>query len=387
MAEDFRQVLREVVLDADHFVGATFSGQQRSQQVPWKKVTLRPIQLRGQYHLQFSYFDGRQDVTQNYRGEEARQELDKLLDTAFNNFHMRTTQGDIQVRITKKGKVMMHRSDECRQPPNLTHDRRKQQPLADGEPNPFLEMVGIMSADGRVKAHMQSKFRQINEFLRLVNETADLETWADDGLYMVDCGCGNAYLTFAVFYYLNEVLGIPTALTGVDVRDDLLRNHVAVSDRMGWTGLEFQVSTIIDFQPTHVPDIVLALHACDTATDEALAQAIRWGAKLIFSVPCCHHHLQQQMTTIEPFEPVLRHGILKERLGDILTDALRAQILRIAGYKTQVIEFVSTEHTAKNLMIRAVIGGNDPQAREEYEALTSLWQVKPYLETLLADVW
>ncbi len=382
MSNDFRELLSLAVLDEALFVGATFSGRQRQQQVPWIKVTLRPVQIRDQYHLQFSYFDERQDITKNYRATEAQEQVAALLEVPFSNFHVRTTQGDIQVRITKKGKVMIHRTDDERRRPNLTHDRCKSQPLPDNGPNPFLEAVGIMTPHGKVKSSMQAKFRQINEFLRLLTGMADLGNFRE--LYVVDCGCGNAYLSFATYYYLNEVLGIPTRMTGVDVREDLMRNHAATSAKMDWAGLDFQTSTIIDFQPTRAPDVVLALHACDTATDEALAQAIRWDAHMVFSVPCCHHHLQQQMTAVSPFEPVVRHGILKERLGDILTDTFRAQILRIMGYRTQVIEFISTEHTAKNLMIRAIKGGGDPQDWQEYEALKSFWEVTPYLETLLA---
>jgi SAM-dependent methyltransferase len=208
---------------------------------------------------------------------------------------------------------------------------------------------------------------------------ADLPT----PIRLVDCGCGSADLTFAVYHYLNHVLRHPAQAVGVDVKADLIAKHNAISAELGWDDLRFEVSRIIDYVPGEPPDIVIALHACDTATDEALAQAVKWGARMIFSAPCCHHDLQVQISAqpMPPaFRPVLRHGILKERIGDVLTDALRAQILRIVGYRTDVVEFISPEHTDKNLMIRAVssTGRGDVQMLiDEYRDLVDLWQVQP----------
>jgi SAM-dependent methyltransferase len=247
-----------------------------------------------------------------------------------------------------------------------------------------------MSADGKIKADMQSKFRQINEFLRLVQQTGELERFKNSPVRVVDCGCGNAYLTFAFYYYLNHVLNISTQLTGIDVNEELLARHAEKSARLGWTDLNFETTRIIDFQPATPPDIVLALHACDTATDEALAQGIRWRSKLVVSAPCCQHQLQEQLDLQAapfPFAPVERYGILKERLGDILTDTFRAVILRIMGYQTDVVQFVSSEHTAKNLMIRAVrsVKVGDAKFVQEYQALKDYWKVTPYLELLLGE--
>ncbi|NDJ85876.1 MAG: SAM-dependent methyltransferase [Chloroflexi bacterium] len=387
MSSDYNELLREHILDDDRFIRAIFSGRQRGAEVPWQKVTLRPVMVRGKKHLQLVYFDGRQDVIQNYQGEDAGLELGKLLATPFQNFHVQTSEGDIQVRITKKGKVRIHRTVEERNLPDLSHDRRKQLPFPADKPDPFLHAIGIMTADGRVKSSMQGKFHQINEFIRLVEESGGLADF--DEAYVVDCGCGNAYLTFAMHYYLKQQLEMNVRTTGVDVRGDLINNHALLTDTLQWPNIDFATSAIIDFQPDTSPDIVLALHACDTATDEALAQAVQWGSHLIVSAPCCHHHLQVQLQqrSVTPFEPILRHGILKERLGDVLTDALRAAILRVMGYQTQVIEFVSSEHTAKNVMIRAVNTAQPGEQRfvQEYLQLRDFWGVRPYLEELLGD--
>ena len=178
-------------------------------------------------------------------------------------------------------------------------------------------------------------------------------------------------------------------MTGVDAKEFLMARHQATAAELGWEGLTFAAGQILDYAPAEAPDVVLALHACDTATDDALARAVRWGSRLIFSAPCCHHHLQAQLAAAEtpsPFRPVLRHGILRERLGDALTDALRAHILRLLGYRAEVLEFVAVEHTPKNLMIRAVHTGAPPTPAlvAEYRALKTYWGVTPYLEELLS---
>ncbi len=248
----------------------------------------------------------------------------------------------------------------------------------------------MTTADGRIRANQQRKFRQINEFLRLIDETGEIDKVTSRPLRVVDLGCGSAALTFATYHYLTAVKGRAVSMTGVDTKAHLMERHAATAAQLGWDGLRFAAARISDYRPDAPADVVLALHACDTATDEALARAIRWRSRLIFSAPCCHHHLQAQLAAAEtpsPFRPVLRHGILRERLGDALTDALRAHILRLLGYRAEVLEFVAVEHTPKNLMIRAVHTGAPPTAAlvAEYQALKAYWGVTPYLETCSAS--
>ena len=273
---------------------------------------------------------------------------------------------------------------------NWAHDRQQKTFLTEPAATPFLQAVGIMGEHGRIKADLYGKFRQIQEFIKLVQQTGALEQMAATPLHVVDAGCGNAYLTFAFYYYLQEHLKRPTSLIGIDSRSEPLERHQEKVARLGWSDLSFQASTIIDFQPASAPDIVLALHACDTATDEALAQGIRWHSHLVVSVPCCHHHLQvqiEQQPAPAPFGPVLRQSILKERLGDLLTDSFRGLILHIMGYQADIVQFVSSEHTAKNLMIRAVKSQKPGNARavQEYQDLKAFWSVIPYLESLLGE--
>jgi len=385
MPEDYRQLVKSRALDEDAFVQLTLKGKL-SDDLPWRMVVARPVLIKNRRHLQFSHFTAKQDITKNYLGADAEIHLDELLSLPFHSIQVRSTGEDLNVQITPKGKAIVQRNSpaEARQP-QLAHDSTKDVPIPADKPDAFLQTIGIMSADGRVKASMQGKFAQINEFLKLLEHTGAVETFDHSPINILDCGCGSSYLTFGLYHYLNDLRGIPSALTGVDVNGSLIDKSNAHSQELGLNDACFYTSTIADFQPEAPPDIVVALHACDTATDDALALGIRHGAGLILSVPCCHHHLNRQLQAVEPFKPVLRHGILKQRMADILTDTFRSLILRIMGYKTDVIEFISTEHTDRNLMIRAVrrTPPGDPEFVREYCDLKTFWGVTPYLETLL----
>jgi hypothetical protein len=360
------------------------------------------VLVKGKRHLQVSHFDERRDITKNYAGAAAADKLDELLSLPFKSLHIRTRDQDIQVQFTKKGKVLVHRRQLSAQEsaPSLEHDRRKELLLPVDTPDPFLQAIGVMTREGRVRARMRHKFKQINEFLKLVLETGVAELSRSTGpaatdssaarlrqMSIVDCGCGNAVLSFAVYHYLNNVLHVPVRLVGIDVDRQLIDKRAQQAEDLGWPNLTFETVRIDAYDPGGAPDVVLALHACDTATDEALAQAVRWRSAMVFAAPCCHNHLQQQLGR-QPslMGPVYRHGILRERLGDVLTDALRARILRILGYRTEVIQFVSREHTDKNLMIRAVRSGapSTPSLVSEYRELKAFFQVTPFLERLLA---
>ena len=389
MKDDERRLIKDAILDEDGFVKATFSGQRRGYELPWRRVAVRPVLIRRVRHLQVSYLDDKQDITKNYYGSQADERIDELLALPFSQIYVLTTQREIQVQISRKGVARAHQRRVVGDipEPSLSHDREKPRLISADAPDPFLMALGIQTPDGRIRANKRRKYLQINEFLRLVADTAALEEIAPP-VHIVDCGCGSADLTFAVYHYLNHIVERPATVVGIDVKAGLMTKKNALAQELGWHKLRFQVSRIIDFEPEVIPDMVMALHACDTATDEALAQAVRWGARLIFSAPCCHHHLQAQMADQpmpQVFQPVLRHGILKERLGDVLTDSFRAQILRIMGYSTDVMEFISPDHTDKNLMIRAVKQAppGDPQMSAEYRSLVDFWGVTPYLATLL----
>ena len=384
MPEDYVERVRERILAGESLVRAAFSGRQSGAALEWIKVVVRPVRIKGTLHWHVSYFDEQKDITKNYSAEDVAGKVDALLALPFKNIHVGTTIGSLEVRITKKGKALVREtpSAEPRASADLCHDRDKKKVLSLSNSTPFLEAVGILTKTGKVKADRQGKFRQINEFLRLVEETGVFEEGSREPVHIVDCGCGNAYLTFAIYHYVSNILRRPAHVVGVDVKADLLERHRDKARALGWDRLTFEVGSIADFQLGVPPDAVLALHACDTATDDALARGIRWNSRLIMSAPCCQHELQKQLSHMpvpSPFRAVSRHGILDERLGDILTDTFRAAILRIMGYRTDVIQFVSTEHTAKNLMIRAVKTSEHASAHavEEYLALKEYWHVTP----------
>ena len=269
------------------------------------------------------------------------------------------------------------------------HNRVKDVPLPEGKPDRLLEVMGIATPDGRVRPTMRAKFTQINEFLKQFRHALDDTDLArlDREVTILDCGCGSSYLTLAAHHYL-KVLGVPARVLGVDVNDDVVRKSADRAGELGANGLFFECRKIgtVDV----AADVLIALHACDTATDDALAQAVRSGAQLLLSVPCCHHDLNKVIGPTGPSEvlrPVLRHGIMLQRAADLVTDAFRALALRIAGYRTDVVEFVATEHTPRNLMIRAVRGlaPGDAEHVAEYREMKRFWRVTPYIEKVLGE--
>jgi SAM-dependent methyltransferase len=390
MEVDYKAQVRAKLLARASLIRATFSGAQKGTSVPWVRITVRPVELRGQIHLQVSYFDEKQDVTKNYL-DDAPAKVDELLALPFRNIFVESTDGNLQVNISKKGKaVVSEPKSETKTKLDLSHDRQKNKILTAENAAPFLKAIGVMTEDGRIKADMQRKFKQINEFLRLVDETGSLPTQAGRAIRVVDFGCGSGHLTFAMYFYLREILHLDAQVTGVDIKRELMEGLQAKSEALGWEQLRFQTGYISEYQTDVPPEVVLALHACDTATDDALKKGIEWGSKLIVCAPCCQHELQSQMARIEmpkQLSPIFQHGIFFERMGDILTDSFRANILRIMGYRTDITEFVPIEHTGKNLMIRSVKTAPVGEARwaEEYRELKSFWGLTPYLEKILDE--
>lgn len=392
MESEYKPLVRERILARNGFIRASFSGEQKGASLRWNKVIVRPVEIKGEIHLQFSYFDEKKDITKNYTLNEATSKVDELLALPIRNIFVESAEGGLQVNISKKGKAVVSEAKPSKTSTqaDLAHDRQKNRLLSVENAEPFLQAIGMLTNDGRIRADMQHKFKQINEFLRLVDETKAIQALSGQPIHVVDFGCGSAHLTFAMYYYLREILKLDAHVTGVDIKADLIERHNERVKSMGWDRLIFQAGRIADYKPETTLDIVLALHACDTATDDALAQGIRWESKLIVSAPCCQHHLQEQMSRVpmpNQLASIFKDGIFFERMGDILTDTFRANILRIMGYRTDVTEFIPIDHTAKNLMIRSVKTSSAGNAHRmvEYRNLKSYWQVTPYLEKLLGE--
>ncbi|WP_395695995.1 class I SAM-dependent methyltransferase [Nocardioides sp.] len=389
--------MRGLILDPDVLVKAVASGRQKGERPTWRRAELRYVDLKAGRHLQVTTYDDTQAHTANHAvGDAARDAVDALLDEPFGNWHVDTTSQSHQVRVTKKLEAVVHTTDRAAPvEADRGHDRDKARLLP--EDDPVFVALGISDKDGRLKPSRQAKYRQVEEFLRLLDSsiTDALEKGhlrrptAEDPLRIADLGCGNAYLTFAADRYLTSVRGLPVRLVGVDVKEQSRDHNSAVAADLG-VAAEFVVGTIGGVALDPAPELVLALHACDTATDEALAQAVRWGAQLVLAAPCCHHDVAAQLRkapTPAPYAMLTRHGILRERLADTLTDALRASLMRQQGYRVDVVQFVESQHTPRNTMLRAVRTGapvKGGSVRKEYDDLVATWSLRPRLAELLA---
>jgi SAM-dependent methyltransferase len=396
--------MRSLILDDQALVRAVASGRQKGQTPRWRRVELRYVDLKTGRHLQVTAYDDTQAHTSNHAvGDAAKNAVDELLDEPFGNWHVDTVTETHQVRVTKKLEAMVHTSPRQEEQgsaptePRRQHDRAKPRLLP--EDDPALVAVGISDEQGRVKPSRQAKYRQVEEFLRSLGPALDdalasgrLRTpTGEDPLRVVDLGCGNAYLTFAAHSYLTRVRGLPVRMVGVDVKEQSYRHNTEVAERLGISdSMAFRQGDIGSVTLDEKPDVVLALHACDTATDDALARAVLWDASLVLAAPCCHHDVAAQLRrtpTPAPYALLTRHGILRERFADTLTDALRAGVLRLLGYRVDVIEFVESQHTPRNTLLRATRTGADPSpaVREEFDDLVRTWNVHPRLAELLEE--
>lgn len=303
---------------------------------------------------------------------------------SFKNALVETQSFTANVLVSKKGTITIKKkmNASAKQPKiSLSHNRKKKYILEEGIPVPFLIDLGVMTQNGNIVNAHYDKFRQINRFLEYIEDILpSLPT--DRELRILDFGCGKSYLTFAIYYYLKVLKGYPVRITGLDLKEDVIRHCNELAVKYGYDKLEFLCGDIAYYDGCSQVDMVVTLHACDTATDYALAKAVGWGAKVILSVPCCQHELNKQMKN-ELLSPVLHYGILKERMAALMTDGLRAQILEANGYRTQILEFIDMAHTPKNLLIRAVYNGHCADNKAQINELLAAFDVNPTLYRLL----
>jgi len=349
------------------------------------RVSVRPVAIKGEKRYQGEMAEAGQTTVKNFDPAAARKGLEDMLEqTGPRELHLMTASGDLHVRVTKKGKALVSRSaalsrvaDE--QP---AHDRVKRQPLTSFDSGTLLKAIGIADADGRIKASMRGKYDQVNQFLKVIDSVLDERP--EKTLNIVDCGCGRAYLTLAVYFYLTQTRGYDVRVCGIDRRADVIETARALADSLDVAArVSFVEGEIADSEPGFEPDLMLSLHACDTATDEALARGIEWKCRYLLCVPCCQHELHKSLKEGGPMQAVMRHGILRERLADLLTDTFRVQILRVLGFRVNVMEFVSAEATARNILLKAEFCVKPGQAGavSEYLELRDFWKVTPWLET------
>jgi SAM-dependent methyltransferase len=392
---DALAAVRARLTDPDGLVRAVASGRRRGEAARWRRVEVRYVDLKAGRRLQVTAYDDTQAFTTNHEPDRAGAAVDELLGAPFGTWHVESRDEVLQLRVTKKGRPLLHVAGHAAVEADRSHDRAKDRMLDPAEP--VLHALGITDAEGRVLPSRQAKYRQVDEFLRALAHVVDdalaggqLRTpTVDDPLRVVDLGCGNAYLTFAAAAWL-EQRGLPARLVGVDVKDQSRRHNSEVAARIGLADrTEFVVGAIGDVALSAAPEVVLALHACDTATDDALARALAWQAPVVLAAPCCHHDVAAQLRdrgAPEPYAALVRDGILRERLADTLTDALRAARLRAEGYRVEVVEFVDSRHTPRNTLLRAVrTGAAGDDARAEYDEIVARWRLSPRLGVLLGD--
>ena len=365
-------------IKAPNFVRAVLSGRRRNLTPTAERIDIKPVLIKGEEKLQIQSTDGRQVTTKNLSANEV--DFADFLGQGFANLLAESTSESYSVRISKKdealvtiGRVKLER--------DLTHDRQKQRLLP--EDNRIFALLGMHDGHKRIKPSKMDKYRQVEEFLRLLKPTLDNEVGAQSEISIVDLGCGHAYLTFAVQEYLNSATQ-KVKILGVDEREESKRHNDQIANSLG-ADAQFLVAKIAD-TPAQPVDIAIALHACDTATDDSIAWAVKNSAKVIMLAPCCHHDLQAQVDLVpEPWSLLTRHGVVSERLIDLMTDSLRAQILKLLGYRVDIVEFIGGEHTPRNIMIRAVKTGVkvDPVEVDRYQAMLADWKIAPHLAELL----
>jgi SAM-dependent methyltransferase len=327
-----------------------------------ERVVVRPVTLADGPRYQFIAETGQSQSHENLEPAAAVVRIGEWFPGCYRDLHLFGSDEDVSARVGRGERLKIHRGPATTRPPDSTsHDRTKQHLLPDGRPCEFLEAIGVMTSEGRVKASRQGKFRQVNRFLELVDDcVAGLPEEGE--LRVVDFGCGKSYLTFAVHHLLKELRSREVKIDGVEREAEVVADCREVAERMGLDEIEFHQSEISDFAHDGPVDLAVSLHACDTATDDALARAVGWQAGVILAVPCCQHEFAGQLA-IGELAAVHRHGILHERLAALVTDALRAEALEVCGYRTRVVEFIDMEHTAKNVLLRAV--RRDPGAVDQ----------------------
>ena len=391
----------EEIIDGGELVRVIFS-RKRKATCEYSKVTMRPVSVKGALLYQLEYAFDKKVTHENADRNQIVDKCLKLVNDDFKQINAVTMHEDIQVLANKPEKPRITRSCKEHSVPDFSHDRKKSYIIPEGVPCDFLIHLGVMDDKGKVYKKYYSKFRQINRFLEIVDDTypvlaenGDLSVSESDNekepvsaakpLKIIDFGCGKAYLTFALYYYFVKLKKIPCQITGLDLKDDVIRFCEKTARELDYDGLRFEIGDIADYSDDSA-DMVVTLHACDTATDYALINAVKWNTKVILSVPCCQHELFKQIKN-DVNGPMLKHGIIKDKFTELLTDGLRGLKLEAGGYDVAMMEFTSLEHTSKNIMIKAVKTRTpdapaSKKAEEEYKKLRDEYNVSPTIGEL-----
>ncbi len=374
--EELREVLYKYL--NEELVRLTISNPRSKTEAA--KISLRPVLLGGKLIFQASIQQGNKVFHRNFNRQEAVEEIVRWMEN-YRQLELFSETGQAVVLISKKGKIGLKEKKAgcCVKKPDLSHNRKKKYILEPERKVGFLMDLGVQTKEGKIVHAKYDKFRQINRFLEYIEDILPQFSQGQE-VRIVDFGCGKSYLTFAMYHYLKELKGYQVHIIGLDLKEDVIEHCRKLAGQYGYTGLEFYVGDIASYQGEEKVDMVVTLHACDTATDYALDKAIRWGAKVILSVPCCQHELNGQIEN-DVLAPAFSYGLIKERMAALFTDALRAQILESNGYQVQVLEFIDMEHTPKNILIRAVKKGKAKDSGD-YRKLMEFLHVQPTLAML-----
>lgn len=373
------------ISDSHSFVRAVFSGRRRNHQPNFDRIDVRPVRIKEELRVQVEFRNSDGVVTKNLSPSEFSALA--LLDSGFSHFLVESRAERLEVRLGKKGQLFRKLSRTSLEP-EYEHDKKKKRFLE--ESDSYLIAVGISDSEGRVKPSMRDKYLQVEEFLKILETSMSAIAENQAPVRIIDLGCGHAYLTFAAFRFF-QLKNRTVNFIGVDVKSKTRERNEEIAKKLGIANEISFVDSAIAEHPIFEVDVVIALHACDTATDDALSWAIKANAKVILAAPCCHHNLHQQIKEKpDALAHVFQHGILAVRQVDLLTDALRAAILELVGFSADVFEFVSGDHTARNLMVRAIRINAESNAQRrkaeklrEYRHTCALWGIKPALEERL----
>lgn len=378
MEEKQRQKLRSLLNDT--CIQIMVSNPKQKGGV--SKIKLRPIFMNQILAFQESRYEGDKVFHKNLDIDDVQKSIEGYLEV-FKQVQITTEEENLTILSGKKGNLtFISKKNKAQwQAPDLSHNRTKNYILEEGKAVPFLVDLGVMTKEGKVVQSKYAKFRQINRFLEFLEDILP-ELPQNRELTIIDFGCGKSYLTFAIYYYLNILKGYSIQIIGLDLKEDVIRKCNELQKKYGYENLKFLQGDIASYEEVDKVDMVVTLHACDTATDYALAKAVKWGAKVILSVPCCQHELNGQIKS-DLLEPILQYGIIKERTAALFTDALRAQYLEQMGYRTQLLEFIDMEHTPKNILIRGIFKGKCANNMEKIEKIKEFLQIEPILEKLL----
>jgi len=350
-----------------------FATPLNKEENKFKKITVKPISSNDNIIYQLEKFTDKQAFHENINETDI---VSRILELAsqYKNANIFTVEADYQVLISKKGSMRIVKLSPTKTMSLGFHNKTKKYIIPDNEPCDFLIELGVMNKDGKVLAKKYDKFKQINKFLEIVDDSLDKASLKSD-YKIIDFGCGKAYLTFALYYYFYKIKKVNVQIVGLDLKTDVINFCNDVAKKLNYSHLRFENGDIKDYNTNLDIDMVVTLHACDNATDAALVKAIKWNTDIVLSVPCCQHEFYDKIDN-NNLEPMLKHGLIKERLSSLVTDSLRSLFLETKGYKVQLVEFVDMEHTPKNILIRAVKSKIREEAKKEYEDFKKFWRLE-----------